>query len=106
MHQITPLPFSFLPFTFRPRAQEVFRHAMHSPIVRLEVVPSENRERYEKSLIGPLFADGSGPNSSPHTAREAPPPVKAKPAYRPSENPSARLAEDVAALEAAVAVSG
>lgn len=85
------------------QAQEVFRHAMHSPIVRLEVVPSENRERYERSLIGSLFADGSGPNSSPHVAREAPPPIKAKPAYRPSENPCFRLAEDVAALEVAVA---
>lgn len=97
---------SFLPSYFLPRAQEVFRHAMHSPIVRLQVLPSENRERYERSLIGSLFVDGSGPNGSPHVAREAPPPVKAKPAYRPSDNPSLRLVEDVAALEATVAVSG
>lgn len=109
-HQITLLlPTScslFPPFTPHPRAQEVFRHAMHSPVVRLEVVPSENRERYEKSLIGSLFADGSGPNGSPHAAREAPPTVKAKPASRPCEHPASRLVEDMAALEAAGAVSG
>lgn len=80
---------------------------MHSQIVRLEVVPADNRERYEKSLIGPLFGDGAGPNSSPQITKtkEPPPPVKAKPAFKPPEHSASRLAEEVAAMEAAVSVS-
>ncbi|KAM8855363.1 partitioning defective 3 homolog B-like isoform 2-T2 [Spinachia spinachia] len=75
------------------QAQEVFRQAMRSPVVRLEVVPSANRERYEKSLIGQLFGN------SPQVAKtkEPPPPVKAKPLFRPPENPALRLAEEEAA---------
>uniref|UniRef100_A0A3B4YMR6 Par-3 family cell polarity regulator beta n=1 Tax=Seriola lalandi dorsalis TaxID=1841481 RepID=A0A3B4YMR6_SERLL len=86
------------------QAQEVFRQAMRSPVVRLEVVPSFNRERYEKSLIGQLFGNSAGPDSSPRIAKtkEPPPPVKAKPMFKPSENPATRLAEDAAVLEAAV----
>ncbi|XP_008293400.1 partitioning defective 3 homolog B [Stegastes partitus] len=85
------------------QAQDVFRQAMRSPVVRLEVVPSSSRERYEKSLIGQLFGNSTGPNSSPRVAKtkEPPPPVKAKPAFKPSENPSTRLAEDAAPLEPA-----
>ncbi len=101
-------PFSLPPSSPRsPRAQEVFRQAMRSPVVRLEVVPSSNRERYEKSLIGQLFGDGVGPDNSPRAARtkEPPPPVKAKPAFKPSENPASRLAEEAATMEAAVSVS-
>ncbi|XP_032385447.1 partitioning defective 3 homolog B isoform X3 [Etheostoma spectabile] len=85
------------------QAQEVFRQAMRSPVVRLDVVPSANRERYEKSLIGQLFGNNAGPNSSPRIAKrkEPPPPVKAKPVFKPSENPTVRLAEEAATLEAA-----
>uniref|UniRef100_A0A3Q0SFR3 Par-3 family cell polarity regulator beta b n=1 Tax=Amphilophus citrinellus TaxID=61819 RepID=A0A3Q0SFR3_AMPCI len=73
--------------------QDVFRQAMRSPVVRLEVVPSSNRERYEKSLIGQLFGNSTGPSSSPRTGKtkEPPPPVKAKPVFKPSENPATRL---------------
>uniref|UniRef100_A0A3Q0S2M8 Par-3 family cell polarity regulator beta b n=1 Tax=Amphilophus citrinellus TaxID=61819 RepID=A0A3Q0S2M8_AMPCI len=78
------------------QAQDVFRQAMRSPVVRLEVVPSSNRERYEKSLIGQLFGNSTGPSSSPRTGKtkEPPPPVKAKPVFKPSENPATRLAEE------------
>ncbi|KAF1382340.1 hypothetical protein PFLUV_G00142750 [Perca fluviatilis] len=86
------------------QAQEVFRQAMRSPVVRLDVVPSSNRERYEKSLIGQLFGNSAGPESSPRIAKtkEPPPPVKAKPVFKPSENPTIRLAEEAATVEAAV----
>ncbi|XP_044072439.1 partitioning defective 3 homolog B isoform X2 [Siniperca chuatsi] len=85
------------------QAQEVFRQAMRTPVVRLEVVPSSNRERYEKSLIGQLFGNSAGPDSSPGIAKtkEPPPPVKAKPVFKPSENPTTRLAEEGATLEVA-----
>ncbi|XP_074857447.1 partitioning defective 3 homolog B isoform X2 [Carettochelys insculpta] len=36
------------------QAQDIFRQAMKSPSVFLEVVPPYNREQYEKSVIGPL----------------------------------------------------
>ncbi|XP_035859987.1 partitioning defective 3 homolog B-like isoform X4 [Sander lucioperca] len=86
------------------QAQEVFRQAMRSPVVRLDVVPSCHRERYEKSLIGQLFGNSAGPDSSPRIAKtkEPPPPVKAKPVFKPSENPTMRLAEEAATVEAAV----
>ncbi|KAM4609166.1 LOW QUALITY PROTEIN: partitioning defective 3 homolog B-like [Polymixia lowei] len=89
------------------QAQEVFRQAMRSPVVRLEVVPSSNRERYEKSLIGQLFSNNPGPDSSPRItkSKEPPPPIKAKPAFKPSESPAMRLADDAATLEAAVSAS-
>ncbi|XP_042281771.1 partitioning defective 3 homolog B isoform X2 [Thunnus maccoyii] len=85
------------------QAQEVFRQAMRSSVVRLEVVPSSNRERYEKSLIGHLVNSSAGPDGSPRITKtkEPPPPVKAKPVFKPSENPAMRLAEDAANLEAA-----
>lgn len=84
------------------QSQEVFRQAMRSPLVRLEVVPSSNKERFEKSLIGQLF--NSGPESSPRIpkTKDPPPPVKAKPVFKPPETPSMRLTEDPALLEAPV----
>lgn len=94
-------------FMFRHlRAQEVFRQAMHSPTVCLEVVPPSTRERYEKSLIGQLFGNGAGPDSSPHgtKTKAPPPPVKAKPNFKPSESPAVRMAEEVAAMETALSV--
>ncbi|XP_074550689.1 partitioning defective 3 homolog B-like isoform X2 [Halichoeres trimaculatus] len=84
------------------QAQEVFRQAMRSPVVRLEVVPSSNRERYEKSLIGQLLGNSAGPDCSPRIAKtkEPPPPVKAKPVFKPPENPSMRLADEASVVEA------
>ncbi|KAI3356485.1 hypothetical protein L3Q82_017691, partial [Scortum barcoo] len=81
------------------QAQELFRQAMRSPMVRLEVVPSSNRERYEKCLIGQLFGTSAGPDSSPRITKtkEPPPPVKAKPVFKPSEM---RFAEEAAPTEA------
>ncbi|XP_068429061.1 partitioning defective 3 homolog B isoform X2 [Clinocottus analis] len=89
------------------QAQEVFRQAMRSPVVRLEVVPSVHRERYEKSLIGQLFGNSAGPDCSPQIAKikEPPPPIKAKPVFKPPENPTLRLAEEAASIEAAVNTS-
>ncbi|XP_029980366.1 partitioning defective 3 homolog B-like isoform X3 [Sphaeramia orbicularis] len=83
------------------QAQEVFRQAMRSPVVRLEVVPSSSRDRFEKSLIGQLFNSSVGSDGSPRVIRtkEPPPPVKAKPIFKPSENPALRLAEDSTGLE-------
>ncbi|KAM7380782.1 hypothetical protein PAMP_004055 [Pampus punctatissimus] len=85
------------------QAQEVFRQAMRSPVVRLEVVPSSNRDRYEKSLIGQLVNNSVGTDNSPRItkSKDPPPPVKAKPVFKPSENPALRLAEDAVTLEAA-----
>ncbi|XP_020338288.1 par-3 family cell polarity regulator beta a isoform X1 [Oncorhynchus kisutch] len=40
------------------QSQEVFRQAMCSPLVRLEILPLANKQRYEKRLIGQLFTDG------------------------------------------------
>ncbi|CAK6962492.1 par-3 family cell polarity regulator beta a [Scomber scombrus] len=45
------------------QSQEVFRLAMSSSFVHLEVVPVANKPRYEKSLIGQLFS-GNGKESA------------------------------------------
>ncbi|XP_026151014.1 partitioning defective 3 homolog B-like isoform X3 [Mastacembelus armatus] len=86
------------------QAQEVFRQAMRSSVVRLEVVPSSSRERYEKSLIGHLFGNSASPDNSLQNTKTKgpPPPVKAKPVFKPTENPTTRPAEEAAPLEAAV----
>uniref|UniRef100_A0A4W5LTD7 Uncharacterized protein n=1 Tax=Hucho hucho TaxID=62062 RepID=A0A4W5LTD7_9TELE len=87
------------------QAQEVFRYAMRSPMVRLEVVPVSNRERYEKSLIGQLFNQSGSPKATPKTASKEPPPIKPaftppiKPAFKPSDSSTARMAEDSSSLE-------
>lgn len=98
----SPPPF----FNLSHRAQEVFRQAMRSPVVRLEVVPSSNRERYEKSLIGQLLGNSAGPDCSPRITKtkEPPPPVKAKPVFKPPENPSMRLADEASIVEANVSL--
>lgn len=82
---VSSLSLLYYPF----RAQEVFRQAMHSPTVRLEVVPSSKRDRYEKT---------HSTDSSPHftKAKDPPPPFKAKPM---------RMAEEIASMESAVSVS-
>ncbi|KAK7938825.1 hypothetical protein WMY93_002151 [Mugilogobius chulae] len=85
------------------QAQEIFRQAMRSPIVRLEVVSASNRERYEKSLIGALFNSTPVPvpEGSPRVPRtkEPPPPVKAKPVFRPPESTAMRVQEDPVPME-------
>ncbi|XP_053732799.1 partitioning defective 3 homolog B isoform X3 [Synchiropus splendidus] len=85
------------------QAQEVFRHAMHSSTVRLEVVPSCHKENYEKSLIGQLVSNSSISDGSPRTypkAKDPPPPVKAKPVFKPPEIAATQLAIDVNPPEA------
>ncbi|KAM4710757.1 par-3 family cell polarity regulator beta a isoform 2-T2 [Anableps anableps] len=62
--QINDTPLQDKTFT---QAQEVFRQAMSSPSVRLEVLPVGSRPRYEKTLIGQLFT-GDG-KESPVKAR-------------------------------------
>ncbi|KAM8789340.1 partitioning defective 3 homolog B isoform 2-T2 [Rhynchonycteris naso] len=41
------------------QAQDVFRQAMRAPCVLLHVLPPQNREQYEKSVIGPLNIFGN-----------------------------------------------
>ncbi|KAM9709788.1 partitioning defective 3 homolog B-like isoform 2-T3 [Menidia menidia] len=90
------------------QAQDLFRSALHSQLVCLEVVPSSNRDRYEKSLIGQLFGSSSGPNSSPQTskAKEPPPPVKAKPVFKPPASASTQPAEEPASEDAVSSPKG
>ncbi|XP_054908776.1 partitioning defective 3 homolog B-like isoform X4 [Poeciliopsis prolifica] len=84
------------------QSQDIFRQAMRSPLVRLEVVSSSNRERYEKGLISQLCVSSTAPNSSPRVtkAKDPPPPVKAKPAFKPPENSTPCLVEETPILEA------
>ncbi|XP_067299574.1 partitioning defective 3 homolog B isoform X3 [Pseudorasbora parva] len=72
------------------QAQEIFRQAMRSPIVRLEVVPVFNKERFEKTVIGHLF-NPENPDAS--TLTKDPPPLKVKPMVRPVESSSGWQAE-------------
>ncbi|XP_037831918.1 partitioning defective 3 homolog B isoform X2 [Kryptolebias marmoratus] len=78
------------------QAQDIFRQAMRSSLVRLEVLPSSNREIYERNLIGQLYVSGTGPTSSPHLPKTKgpPPPVKAKPMFKPPESSTSRLTEE------------
>uniref|UniRef100_A0A8D2CKL6 Par-3 family cell polarity regulator beta n=1 Tax=Sciurus vulgaris TaxID=55149 RepID=A0A8D2CKL6_SCIVU len=57
------------------QAQDVFRQAMKSSDVLLHVLPPQNREQYEKSVIGPLNIFGSN-NGVLRT--KVPPPVHGK----------------------------
>ncbi|PWA31239.1 hypothetical protein CCH79_00002970 [Gambusia affinis] len=84
------------------QSQDIFRQAMRSPLVRLEVLSSSNRERYEKSLISQLCVNSKAPNSSPRVtkAKDPPPPVKAKPVFKPPENSTPRLVEETPIPEA------
>ncbi|XP_051998975.1 partitioning defective 3 homolog B isoform X1 [Xyrauchen texanus] len=80
------------------QAQEIFRQAMHSPIVRIEVVPVVNKDRYEKSLIGHLF-NSENPDASTQTKN--PSPLKVKPFVLPLESSGgqAELHESSGSLE-------
>uniref|UniRef100_A0A8C9DSW5 Par-3 family cell polarity regulator beta n=1 Tax=Prolemur simus TaxID=1328070 RepID=A0A8C9DSW5_PROSS len=57
------------------QAQDVFRQAMKSPSVVLHVLPPQNREQYEKSVIGPLNIFG---NNDGVLKTKVPPPVHVK----------------------------
>ncbi|XP_022535966.2 partitioning defective 3 homolog B isoform X3 [Astyanax mexicanus] len=73
------------------QSQEVFRQAMRSPVVRLEVLPVANKERYEKSLISHLY---SSENHEASFWTKDPPPLKVKSMLRPVEaSSSGRQAE-------------
>lgn len=86
---ISCVPYLSFPLPF-PRAQEIFRQAMRSSVVRLEVVPVFNKERFEKSVISHLF----NPESSDASAwTKEPPPLKVKPTVRPVESSSGWQAE-------------
>ncbi|XP_047226345.1 partitioning defective 3 homolog B-like isoform X4 [Girardinichthys multiradiatus] len=84
------------------QSQDIFRQAMRSPLVHLEVISPSNRERYERSLISQLFVCGTAPHGSPRVtkAKDPPPPVKAKPVFKPPESSTARLAEEPPVPEA------
>lgn len=62
-----------------PRAQDVFRQAMKSPSVVLHVLLPQNREQYEKSVIGPLniFGNNDGPSRT-----KPPAPARGKPGLK------------------------
>nr|XP_060638875.1 partitioning defective 3 homolog B isoform X1 [Anolis sagrei ordinatus] len=58
------------------QAQDLFRQAMKSPNIILEVVPSYNREQYEKSVITSLY---SPDNTDLISKAKIPPPIYSKP---------------------------
>lgn len=61
------------------RAQDVFRQAMKSPSVVLHVLLPQNREQYEKAVIGPLNIFG---NSDGASRTKVPPPTRGKPGLK------------------------
>lgn len=70
----------------------MFRQAMSSSKVRLEVLPVANKVRYEKSLIGQLF-NSTDPNQavpkpkSPFLVRKLVPGTATTPSPEPSQTP-------------------
>ncbi|TRY58842.1 hypothetical protein DNTS_021367 [Danionella cerebrum] len=72
------------------QAQEIFRQAMLSPIVRLGVVPLVNKEHFEKTVIGHLF-NSESLNGAAHTKDLAP--VKVRPAQAEIRESSSSLLE-------------
>uniref|UniRef100_A0A8C6GZ05 Par-3 family cell polarity regulator beta n=1 Tax=Mus spicilegus TaxID=10103 RepID=A0A8C6GZ05_MUSSI len=58
------------------QAQDVFRQAMKSPSVILHVLLPQNREQYEKSVIGPLNIFGNNDGAS--RTKAAAPPARGK----------------------------
>ncbi|XP_042535036.1 partitioning defective 3 homolog B isoform X2 [Dipodomys spectabilis] len=61
------------------QAQGIFRQAMNSSSVLLHVLPPQNREQYEKSVIGPLNIFG---NSNGALRTKVTPPVHGKPGLK------------------------
>ncbi|KAM3857155.1 par-3 family cell polarity regulator beta a [Diretmus argenteus] len=72
------------------QSQEVFRQAMATSLVRLEVVPVFNKPRYEKSLIGQLFS-GDGHNPFPKSPVVVRAKMDAKPEPKPDYKPDTKL---------------
>lgn len=71
------------------RSQEVFRQAMATSSVRLELLPVANKPRYEKSVIGQLFTTEG--RDTPATARAKSPAIApARPTDAQEPRPSAR----------------
>ncbi|XP_008280131.1 partitioning defective 3 homolog B-like [Stegastes partitus] len=70
------------------QSQEVFRQAMSSSVVRLEVLPGANRPRYEKSLIGQLFT-GDGKDTT--AKAKSPMLVRPKADSHPEPKPDPKL---------------
>uniref|UniRef100_A0A3Q4MI36 PDZ domain-containing protein n=1 Tax=Neolamprologus brichardi TaxID=32507 RepID=A0A3Q4MI36_NEOBR len=63
------------------QSQEVFRQAMGSPSVHVEVLPVANKSRYEKSFIGQLFtSDSKDSRPDAHTKTPEPTLVNSQPA--------------------------
>ncbi|XP_022624091.1 partitioning defective 3 homolog B-like [Seriola dumerili] len=83
--QINDTPLQDKTFT---QSQEVFRQAMTSSAVCLEVLPVANKLRYEKSLIGHLFT-GDGKESS--AKAKSPMVVRAKADSQPEPRPDPKL---------------
>ncbi|XP_078795348.1 partitioning defective 3 homolog B isoform X3 [Oryzias latipes] len=91
------------------QAQDIFRQAMRSPVIFLEVVPPSNKDRYERSLIGQLSGTSSGATHSGSfsaKAKDPPPPIKAKPVFKPPENLSPRQTEDASPPEPVATLKG
>lgn len=66
-----------------PRAQDIFRQAMKSHNITLEVVPPYNREQYEKSVIASLYSA----DSVEHVSKaKVPPPIHPKPITKAADN--------------------
>ncbi|XP_023249094.1 partitioning defective 3 homolog B-like isoform X1 [Seriola lalandi dorsalis] len=84
--QINDTPLQDKTFT---QSQEVFRQAMTSSAICLEVLPVANKLRYEKSLIGHLFT-GDGKDSSSAKAK-SPMVVRAKADSQPEPRPDSKL---------------
>lgn len=73
------------------QSQEVFRQAMGSPSVHVEVLPVANKSRYEKSFIGQLFTSDSKDSStkgSPVVTRTTADP---KPELKPEPKPEPKM---------------
>uniref|UniRef100_A0A3Q3BAE3 Partitioning defective 3 homolog B n=1 Tax=Kryptolebias marmoratus TaxID=37003 RepID=A0A3Q3BAE3_KRYMA len=69
-------------------SQKVFQKAMASPSVRLEVLPSANKPRYEKSLIGQIF---SSDDKDASLSTRSPVVVRARPDAQPEPKPNPRV---------------
>lgn len=61
------------------QAQDIFRQAMKSQNIILEVVPPYSREQYEKSVIAPLY---SSDNTDHVLKTKVPPPIHPKPVIK------------------------
>ncbi|XP_071320664.1 par-3 family cell polarity regulator beta a isoform X2 [Trachinotus anak] len=70
------------------QSQEVFRQAMTSSTVRVEILPVANKLRYEKSLIGHLF---TGDSKDPSAKAKSPMVARAKANSQLDPKPDSKL---------------